>query len=206
VTTDNLLLSDTHHDERTACQVKSILLQLTSAASAPTKGPDAADAATPLLSSPSRPLMTVGRYTLACRWCVASGPVKPSACAPLSGPAPLSSATAANGFAASPNSRVSSTSATSPGRIAEPRATLPFVGRTRCSPTSRTASWPPIAVGAKHLPRYLGAFAWRFQPPLYPENHPRAARHRRNQPPRQCPTASSNSLRLDGRREICYQD
>jgi site-specific recombinase XerD len=26
VTTDNLLLSDTHHDERTACQVKSILL------------------------------------------------------------------------------------------------------------------------------------------------------------------------------------
>ena len=28
VTTDNFLLSDTHHDERTACQVKSILLQL----------------------------------------------------------------------------------------------------------------------------------------------------------------------------------
>lgn len=26
MTTDNLLLSDTHHDERTACQVKSILL------------------------------------------------------------------------------------------------------------------------------------------------------------------------------------
>jgi hypothetical protein len=29
VTTDNFLLSDTHHDERTACQVKSILLHLT---------------------------------------------------------------------------------------------------------------------------------------------------------------------------------
>jgi IS30 family transposase len=28
VTTDNFLLSDTHHDERTACQVKSILLHL----------------------------------------------------------------------------------------------------------------------------------------------------------------------------------
>ncbi len=29
MTTDNLLLSDTHHDESTACQVKSILLQMT---------------------------------------------------------------------------------------------------------------------------------------------------------------------------------
>ena len=29
MTTDNLLLSDTHHDERTACQVKSILIQIT---------------------------------------------------------------------------------------------------------------------------------------------------------------------------------
>jgi transposase InsO family protein len=28
VTTDNLLLSDTHHDENAACQVKSILLQM----------------------------------------------------------------------------------------------------------------------------------------------------------------------------------
>ena len=27
MTTDYFLLSDTHHDERTACQVKSILLQ-----------------------------------------------------------------------------------------------------------------------------------------------------------------------------------
>src|SRR5262245_20783109 len=53
---------------------------LTSAASAPVKGPGAAVAATPLLLSRSKPPMTVGRYTLACRWCVASGPVKPSAC------------------------------------------------------------------------------------------------------------------------------
>ena len=29
MTTDNLLLSDTHHDESTACQVKSILLHFT---------------------------------------------------------------------------------------------------------------------------------------------------------------------------------
>jgi hypothetical protein len=29
VTTDNLLLSDTHHDENAACQVKSIFLQVT---------------------------------------------------------------------------------------------------------------------------------------------------------------------------------
>ena len=28
MTTDNPLLSDTHHDERTACQVKSILLHV----------------------------------------------------------------------------------------------------------------------------------------------------------------------------------
>src|SRR5512133_2664095 len=57
-------------------------------------------AATPPVSSRSRPPMTVGRYTLACRWCVGSGPVKPSAFAPVS-PEPPSSATAASGFAAS---------------------------------------------------------------------------------------------------------
>ena len=29
MTADNFLLSDTHHDESTVCQVKSILIQLT---------------------------------------------------------------------------------------------------------------------------------------------------------------------------------
>src|SRR5271170_2673617 len=124
---------------------------LTSAASAPAKGPGAAVAATPLLSSRSRPPMTVGRYTLACRWCAASEPVKPSACAPLSRPEPPSSATAASGFAASPNSRVSSMSATSPAPIAGLRATPPSAGRTRCWPMSRTAFWPPTARSAPNI-------------------------------------------------------
>ena len=119
-----------------------------SAASAPAKGPGAAVAATSLLSSRSRLPMTVGRYTLACRWCVASVPVKPSACAPVSRPEQPLSATAASGFAVSPNSRVSSMSATSPALIAGLRATLPSAGRTRCWPMSRTAFWPPIAWSA----------------------------------------------------------
>ena len=38
MTTDNLLLSDTHHDESTACQVKSILLQIGLAAFAQERG------------------------------------------------------------------------------------------------------------------------------------------------------------------------
>ena len=98
-----------------------------------------------LLSSRSRPPTTVGRYTRACRWCVASEPVKPNACAPGSPPEPPSSATAANGFAASPSSRVSSMSAMSPAPIAPLPTTRPSVGRTPCWPTSRTASWPPTA-------------------------------------------------------------
>src|SRR5271154_3685857 len=124
---------------------------LTSAASAPAKGPGAAVAATPLLSSRSRPPMTVGRYTLASRWCVASEPEKQSACAPLSRPEPPSSATAVSGFAASPNSRASSISAPSPAPIAGLRATLPSAGRTRCWPMSRTAFWPPIARSAPNI-------------------------------------------------------
>src|SRR5215813_4712886 len=92
-----------------------------------------------------------GRYTLACRWCVGSGPVKPSAFAPVQRPEPPSSATAANGFAASPNSRVSSMSATSPAPIAGLRATLPSAGRTPCWPMSRTAFWPRIAWSAPNI-------------------------------------------------------
>ena len=64
---------------------------------------------------------------------------------------PPSSATAASGFAASPNSRVSSMSATSPAPIAGLRATLPSAGRTRCWPMSRTAFWPRIAWSAPNI-------------------------------------------------------
>ena len=105
----------------------------------------------PFLSSRSRPPMTVSRCTLACRWCVASEPVKPSACAPLSKPEPPSSAMAASGFAASPNSRASSMSATSPAPIASLRATLPSAGRTRCWLMSKTAFWPLIARSAPSI-------------------------------------------------------
>jgi ISXO2-like transposase domain len=38
-------------------------------------------------------------------------------------------------------------------------------------------------VGAKHLPRYLGAFAWRFNRRFFLKNHPRTARDRRNPHP-----------------------
>jgi hypothetical protein len=41
-------------------------------------------------------------------------------------------------------------------------------------------------VGGKHLPRYLGAFAWRFNRRFVlktPENDPRAPRHRGNDDP-----------------------
>ena len=62
--------------------------------------------------------------------------------------------------------------AAQPGRPPAPRRRLRSrrgpppclpLGEHGCSPTSRTASWPPTrVVGAKHLPRCLGAFAWRF--------------------------------------------
>ena len=58
-------------------------------------------------SSDGRPLHT------ACRSCAASKLAKPNGYAPASRPERLSSATAANGFAASPSSRVSSMNATS---------------------------------------------------------------------------------------------
>ena len=85
---------------------------------------------------------TVDLCTPACRSYAGSKPAKPGDCAPMSRPEPLSSATAASGFAVLPISRASSTSATSPVPTAPRRATLPSVGPTPCSPTSRTASWP----------------------------------------------------------------
>jgi len=84
-------------------------------------------------------------------------------CAPGSRPEPPSSATAANGFAASPSSRVSSTSAMSPAPVAPRPATLPSAGRTRVLANVKNSLLATHrVVGAKHLPRYRGAFAWRF--------------------------------------------
>src|SRR5271170_2859383 len=54
-------------------------------------------------------------------------------------------------FPASPNSRASSISATSPALIAGLRATRPSAGRIRCWPMSKTASWPPIAWSAPNI-------------------------------------------------------
>ena len=60
------------------------------------------------------------------------------------------------------------------------------------------------AVAAKHLPRYLGAFAWRFNSRVVLKTiHERLAIPPRR--PRQCPIASSNWLRLDGKRETGYR-
>ena len=58
-------------------------------------------------------------------------------------------------------------------------------------------------VGAKHLPRYLGAFAWRFNHRLglktIQERLALAAT-----PPRRCPTGSSHWLRLAGKQETGF--
>ena len=110
-------------------------------------------------------------------------PPKPSDYAPVSKPERPSSATADSGFNALRGSRVSSTSATSPAPIEPPPDTPPSAGQTRSSPTSKQPLAAHRAVAAKHLPRYLGAFAWRFQPPLRSENNPRATGHRRRGDP-----------------------
>ena len=97
------------------------------------------------------------------RSCAASKLAKPNGYAPASRPERLSSATAASGFAALPSSRVSSMNATS----------LALDRRAARHPAFRWANTMLAniknsllathrVVTAKHLPRYLGAFAWRF--------------------------------------------
>jgi hypothetical protein len=56
-------------------------------------------------------------------------------------------------------------------------------------------------VGVKHLPRYLGAFAWRFNRRFVLKTIASPSRQRQR---RQCPTASSNWLRLDGKQVARY--
>ena len=91
------------------------------------------------------------------RSCAASKLAKPNGYAPASRPERLSSATAANGFAALPSSRVSSMNATSLAPIAELHATLPSAGRTPCSPISRTACSPPTEWSPPNICRATSA-------------------------------------------------
>jgi hypothetical protein len=70
-----------------------------------------------------------------------------------------SSATAANGSAALPSSRVSSINAMSPAPIAPPRAIRLSAGRTPCSPISRTACSPPTVWSPLNICRATSALS-----------------------------------------------
>src|SRR3954454_21486102 len=142
-----------------------------------------------------------GPYTPACKSSGGSRPPKPSGYAPVSRPEPPSSAMAGNGFVALRGSRVSSTSATSPAPVAPPPDTPLSAGQIPCSPTSKTASWPRIAPSrpnislATSVPSPGASTAALSSKPstsdwLSPQRRPR-----------RCPIASSNWLRLDGKRE-----
>src|SRR5690349_17083023 len=104
-----------------------------------------------------------GLYTPACKSSGGFRPPKPNGYAPVSRPEPPSSATAGNGFSALRGSRVLSTSATSPAPTA-PAARHPAFrwANTVLANVKNSLLATHRAVGAKHLPRYLGAFAWRF--------------------------------------------
>jgi hypothetical protein len=68
-----------------------------------------------------------------------------------------------SGSAASPSSPASFMNATSPAAAAPAPATLPSVGaNTMLANIKNSLLATHRVVGAKHLPRYLGAFAWRF--------------------------------------------
>src|SRR4051795_11591864 len=103
-----------------------------------------------------------GLYTPGCKSSGGSRPLKPSGYAPVSRPERPSSATAGNGFSALRGSGVSSTSATSPAPIEHQRATPPSAERILLANVKNSLLATHRAVAAKHLPRYLGAFAWRF--------------------------------------------
>ena len=105
--------------------------------------------------------MTVGHYTLACRWCVASEPVKPNACAPGLPPEQPSSATAASGFAAEQPGLVHQRHVTGSNRAAARHPAFRRANTVLANVKNSLLATHRV-VGAKHLPRYLGAFAWRF--------------------------------------------
>src|SRR5215210_6057012 len=143
-----------------------------------------------------------GLYTPACKLSGGSRPPKPSGYAPVSRPGPPSSAMAGNGFVALRGSQVSSTSATSPAPTAPPPDTPPFAGRTPCSPTSKTASWPRTAPSRPNISHATlapspGASTAASSSKQSTSDWPSPPRR-----PRQCPIACSNWLRLDGKRDI----
>ena len=115
------------------------------------------------LSSRSRPPRTVGRCTPDCRSCAGSGPAKPNAYAP---------GVAAGTTVVSDGGQWFRCIAEQPG-IAHERHVTGSDRRAARHPAFRWANTVLAnvknsllathrAVGAKHLPRYLGAFAWRF--------------------------------------------
>jgi hypothetical protein len=87
----------------------------------------------------------------------------------------------------------------SPAPIVPPPAIRRSAGQTPCSPTSKTACSPHRAVGAKHLPR-SSVPSPGASTAASTSASPSPRRQRR-----QCPIASSNWLRLDGKREGHYQ-
>src|SRR3954453_8603603 len=176
------------------------------AASAPGRAPGAVGAATPPLSWRSKLPQTDGLYTPACKLSGGSRPPKPSGYAPASNLERPSSATAGSGFVALRGSQVSSTSATSPAPVAPPPDTPPSAGQIPCSPTSKTASWPPTAPSRPNISLATsapspGASIVGLSSKQSMSDWPSPQRQ-----PRQCPIASSNWLRLDGKREIAYGD
>src|SRR5215470_12277155 len=175
-----------------------------SAVSAPAKAPGAVGVARRPLSLPWRPPQMAVRCIPAFRSCAVSKLAKPNGYAPASWPERRSSATAANGFAALPSSRGSSINAMSPAPIAAPHATLPSAGQTRCSPISRTACSPPTEWSPPNICRATSAPSPGVSTDALSSKQSTSASPSRQRPPRQCPTASSNWLRLDGKRDRDY--
>ena len=155
-----------------------------SAASAPAEGPGAADADMRPLSPRSRPPATAGRCTPASRSCAGSAPAKPNACAPGSRPEPPSSATAANGLAALPRSRVvHQRHVAGSGRAATRHPAFRWANTGARQRQEQPPGHPPPR-GRRQTPAALPRrLRLAPQPPLCPENHRRASRHRRHDNP-----------------------
>src|SRR6516164_4759576 len=175
-----------------------------SVVSAPARAPGAVGVAIRPLSLPWRPPQMAVRCIPAFRSCAASKLAKPNGYAPASWPERLSSATAANGFAALPSSWVSSMNAMSPAPIAEPHATLPSAGQTLCSPISRTACSPPTEWSPPNICRATSAPSPGVSTDALSSKQSTSASPSRQRQRRQCPTASSNWLRLDGKQDRPY--
>src|SRR5215213_106824 len=172
-----------------------------SAGSAPERAPGVVGAATPPLSWRSKLPRRDGLYTPACKLSGGSKPSKPNGYAPVSRLGRPSSATAGNGFVVLRGSRVSPTSAMSRAPTASPPDTPPSAGQIPCSPTSKTASWPRTAPSRPNI--YLATSAPSPGASTAASSSKQSTSDWPSPPwrPRQCPIASSNWLRLDGKRE-----